>query len=431
MLSLCPYCIMATIRNFFRNIFRRSARTGGTNYLQAMGATQPTTGAPLSVAAAYRCVKLMSDTVASLPIHKKELRNGVMVAVHDHLDYLLSVQPNPWTSSFDFWGGVTTQLLMQGNAYIFPVYEKESLKLRHLVLASPGTVAHDVTTDTYTVMDMNQNLSGTYAEEDVIHIKHLSLDGKRGIGVITYAMRTLGIATAGDREALNKFENGGTVKGILSVKDGGSSFLQDNDEEAYKVAQLLNRQKNEHDIVALPGEYEFKQYSMTPAEQQFLESRKFTVLEVCRFFGVHPSFVYADTSSNYKSAEMANVAFLSNTLNPILKKIENELIRKFTGEQLSRYISFEFDRTGIYACDLESRVNYMTKLIGLGRTVNELRLMDNLPPVEDGDTPMVSANLRPLGDLTQGNAGESVPELPENEENTEENGEDKEESLSE
>lgn len=49
---------------------------------------------------------------------------------------------------------------------------------------------------------------------------------------------------------------------------------------------------------------------------QFLESRKFTVRELCRFFGVHPSFVFDDTSNNYKSAEMANVAFLSNTLNP-------------------------------------------------------------------------------------------------------------------
>lgn len=73
-------------------------------------------------------------------------------------------------------------------------------------------------------------------------------------------------------------------------------------------------------IVSLPGDAQFKQISLSSTDMQFLESRKFTVREICRFFGVHPSFVFDDTSNNYKSAEMANVAFLSNTLNPLLRK---------------------------------------------------------------------------------------------------------------
>lgn len=400
---------MAKFKEIIRNVFTRNNPTkknprSGTNYLDVAPGGEGGPVAPLNVATAYRCLKLISDSIAALPLHKKVRRDGVMAVVPDHLDYLLSVQPNPWMSAFDMWTNVVQQVLLKGNAYIFPVYN--GLEIDRLILATPGTVGHNIIDNTYTVMDTLQGLTGTFGEADVIHIKNLSVDGKAGIGVLAHAMRTLGIATAGDIEARKKFSNGGGVKGLLAVKNtgqGGNPFLQDNEEEAFKVAKTLNKQMQVMDVVAMPGEYSFQQFSMSSAEQQFLENRKFTVLEVCRFFGVHPSFVYADTSSNYKSAEMANVAFLVNTLNPLLRKIENELNRKLTGENRSRHISFEFDRTGMYACDLESKVNYMTKLIGLGRTVNEVRLMENLPPVEGGDTPMVSANLRTLEQTIQQN----------------------------
>ena len=104
-----------------------------------------------------------------------------------------------------------------------------------------------------------------------------------------------------------------------------------------------------------------------------------------------------ETSSNYKSAEMANVAFLSNTLNPLLRKIENELQRKLLsrGECARRRIAF--DRSQLYACDLESKARYMSAQLGAGvATVNELRRADGRHPVDGGDTPMVSANLRPV-----------------------------------
>ena len=128
---------------------------------------------------------------------------------------------------------------------------------------------------------------------------------------------------------------------------------------------------------------------------QFLETRKFSVREICRFFGVHPSFVFDDTSNNYKSAEMANVAFLSNTLNPILRKIETELHRKLVAPSLCCKRKFQFDRRGVYACDLDSKIKYQAQTIAAGLyTVNEWRREENKPAVEGGDTVLVSANLK-------------------------------------
>ena len=142
---------------------------------------------------------------------------------------------------------------------------------------------------------------------------------------------------------------------------------------------------------------------MTAADMQALESRKFTVLEICRFFGVHPSFVFGDTATNYKSAEMANVAFLSNTLNPILTQIEQELARKLLPVSSFGKRRFRFDRKELYAADLMTRMSYVEKRVQTGTmTVNEARMAEGMPPVDGGDIPLVSANLRELNINTDG-----------------------------
>nr|MCR5841951.1 phage portal protein [Bacteroidales bacterium] len=240
------------------------------------------------------------------------------------------------------------------------------------------------------------------------HIKGMTLyDQKHGISVLTFARLTLDIASAGDAETYDRFTAGGMVHGFVSNGSTIKGFGPYADKELEKTAAGLDKKFRDGDrIVSIPGEVEFKQISMTSADMQFLESRKFTVRDICRFFGVHPSFVFDDTSNNYKSAEMANVAFLSNTLNPILRKIETEFQRKLFSASMYGRRRIQFDRRGLYACDLESRVKFQANTIAAGLyTVNEWRHEENKPPVEGGDSVLVSANLKSINDLT----GQSAP----------------------
>ena len=162
---------------------------------------------------------------------------------------------------------------------------------------------------------------------------------------------------------------------------------------------MADRCENGERIVSLPGQVDFKQLSLSSTDMQFLESRKFTVIEICRFFSVPPSFVYSDTSNNYKSVEQADVDFLSHTLNPMLRNIETELRRKLVAPELCHKYKFQFDRRDLFACDLNGMMNYRTKLLQIGVKVNEVRRMFNLPPVDGGYEVLVSANLRGIKDL--------------------------------
>lgn len=373
----------------------------------------------LAVATVYRCVQLLSESVANLPIQYMRLKNGIFVDdPANRLHYLLNVQPDYHLNAFDFWRKVVQNVLLDGNAYIVPVYSPITMEVERLALCGRSTVTHDTINDTYDVCDLENGVYGHYDESEVIHIKgQIAKDAKVGVSVLTYARLTMDTALTGDKETQRRFANGGNVRGLVSNDTSVRGFGEYQDAELEKTAENIDaRFQNGEHIVSLPGQVDFKQISLSSTDMQFLESRKFTVREICRFFGVHPSFVFDDTSNNYKSAEMANVAFLSNTLNPLLRKIECELLRKLVAPAMYGKRTLQFDRRGLYACDLDSRIKYQAQTIAAGLyTVNEWRREENKPPVDGGDKVLVSANLKGIDDLTM----QSAPQEPKEDKNGE------------
>lgn len=400
-------------------------RTGGVP-LWIWGVT-----APMQVATVYRCVKLLSESVANLPMQFMRLKDGIFVEDRNsRLWYLLNVQPDYATNAFDFWRRVVQEVLTEGNAYIIPIYNNVSLEIDRLALCGRGTVTHDTINDTYTVSDEDNGIYGRFDESEVIHFKGLTgRNSKVGVSVLEHARLTVEIANTGDTETRNRFANGGNVRGIVSNDTSVRGFGEYQDKQLEKTAENIDsRFQNGERVVSLPGQVDFKQISLSSTDMQFLESRKFTVREICRFFGVHPSFVYDDTSNNYKSAEQANVAFLSHTLAPLLRCIEIELLRKLIAPTLAAKRKFEFQKRGLYACDLEGMTKYRINLLQMGTTVNEIRRMDNLPPVEGGDVVLVSANLRNINDPGSVNAagGEPTNNKPTNNDDDNTDGKDEE-----
>lgn len=418
---------MGIIKKFFGLVMRSFGRSA-----QGKQEKLPRTGYSLwdtplttdmAVSTVYRCVQVLSDSVGALPLLYKRRKNGVFVTdQNDALSYLFSVQPDPAWNAFDFKKQIIIELLLRGNAYIVPYYSFKSGTYWRLAICGPGCVSHDTTTDTYTISDSINGIYGTYTEPEVIHIKGMAgMDPKRGMSVLSYARHTLEIAGAGDRETLNRFKNGGSIRGILGNDKSISGFGDYQDRELASLSADMDERLNVlgQKIVSVPGDVSWQQLSMTSADMQFLESRKFTVREICRFFGVHPSFVFDDTSNNYKSAEMANVAFLSNTLNPMLIRIETEFLRKlFPSPALAVKRKIVFDRRELNACDLQTKVSYTGSMISNGLlTINEARELEDRPPVDGGDELLVSANLKGMQTLLNEGKAQQVPGSVKNEEN--------------
>ncbi len=371
-----------------------SARTGAVPLFVYGGASA------MCVATVFRCVKLLSESVAGLPFQYLRVRDGIYIPEEEgEMNYLLNVRPDLSVNAFDFRCRVVQNVLLDGNAYIVPFYDGP--EIIRLALCNRGTVGHDTLTDTYNISDPTNGVFGVFSEDEVIHIKGLTgIDGKRGISVLAYARLTTQIAATGDQETHNRFANGGNVRGIVSNDKSVRGFGEYQDKELAKTAvDIDSRFQSGERIVSLPGQVEFSPISLSSTDMQFLESRKFTVREICRFFGVHPSFVFDDTSNNYKSAEQANAAFLSHTLAPLLRSIEAEFDSKLIAPALHGKRKFRFDLRELHSCDLTTLMSYREKLLQTGTSLNEVRKMENLPAVPGGDVVLVSANLRGLNEV--------------------------------
>ena len=205
------------------------ARTGAVSLLTSAGAE-------LQIATVYRCVNLLADSVANLPIQYMRLKGDIFVEDRaSRLHYVLNVQPCSYMSAVDFWRQVVQYLLLNGNAYIVPVYDFVAMDIAELKLVSPTAVSHDTYNNKYTVTDVKAGVSMTLDESEIIHIKNYTKDGKNGLSTLSFARTTLDITSTGDKETLNRFANGGNVRGIVSNDTSVRGFGEYQDKELEKT----------------------------------------------------------------------------------------------------------------------------------------------------------------------------------------------------
>ena len=360
----------------------------------------------MKIAAVYRCVDIVSKGVAQLPLVVKRKQDDYFVIDNDDvfgLTYLLQMRPNERLSAYEFKRSIMIQLLIgKGNAYVYPQWGDDGYG--SMILLSPGSCTYDVYSNTYIVSDPINKIYGTFDADEIIHFKNLSLDGGyTGVSTLTYAARTLAISANADSANVESFKTRGTLTGFVSGKNATIGFGAIQDTQLSDVANNIEKQlASGKKIFNLPGEMSFNQISLSPSDIQLLETKTFNVLDICRFFGVHPDKVFAMQTANYKASEMSQVAFLTDTLQPVLTQIENELQIKLIPRELAMEFKIDFDIEPLLQTDLLTQADYINKTIQAGvRTVNHWRKKFGQAPVPNGDKVLVSANLKALDTLSQ------------------------------
>lgn len=357
---------------------------------------------PMCISAVCRCVNLISGSIASMPV-LEQYRDSSRVFLDNYdsvLGSLLAIQPNSRTSAFEFWRTAVRRMLLDGGVFVVPRYSSDG-SVVSLEQVAANKVSYDRTRCVYTVTDPEQGFTGErIPEARIIFLRGMTTDGFKGVSVAQYAAEAIKSAAAGDSESRKRIENGGLPQLLLTEEsgllgtgtkvEGARKDFMNNTEKAIRS---LKR------VIAVARGYKAQPIGYSSADMQLQPAREFAVREICRFFGVPPIFVFSDSSSNYKSAEMAGVDFLVNTLDPYLCNIENELRRKLIPQEEWQRRRFKFDRSTRTAADSDSRAKYLSQLMGMSVTPNEIRSMLNLGPIPGGDTPMVSANLRSITDI--------------------------------
>jgi HK97 family phage portal protein len=230
---------------------------------------------------------------------------------------------------------------------------------------------------------------------DIIHILNYTYDGYTGVSTINYAADTLNLSTYSENHARTFFNSGANVSGVLSV----NSMLNDKQKKDIKEswAKTFNSNNQSGGVAVLEGNMDFKPIQINPKDAQLLESRQFNVLDIARFFGVPATKLNSKEGATYNGIEAEQIAFLTDTIQPIIEKIEAEFERKLFTAKDRPFMDVKFDVANLLRVDIKSKAEYYAKMFQLGvYSPNEIRQELGYEGVENGDNHFVQVNLMTL-----------------------------------
>ncbi|MBQ0695521.1 phage portal protein [Providencia stuartii] len=366
--------------------------------LSSSGKTVSTDKA-LQLSAVWSCVRLLSESISTLPLkiylHQED---GSRVIAKDHPAYrVLCRRPNAEMTPSRFMLMVVASLCLQGNAYIEKRYIGGKLVSLQPLLPQLVTVKRldNGLLDYQCVEQGGKNRP--IPVKNMMHIRGFGLDGVVGLTPIQVGRNILGSAIATDETAAKIFRNGLLASGFLSSK---TALTKEQREKLRGYLNAFISSENAGKLMILENDLSYNGISMNPEDAQLLQSRSWSIEEICRWFRVPPFMVgHADKQSSWASSvEGMNMQFLTNTLRPLLVNIEQEINRCLLDSDDDYYAEFSVE--GLLRADSAGRAAYYTTALQNGwMSRNDVRRLENLPPIEGGDIYTVQLNLTPIEQL--------------------------------
>lgn len=369
----------------------------------------------MSLSSVYRCVEVISNSVAQLPLEpfKVDRQGYKKKYVQSPTYFLLNKEPNRRMTRFTYIKMMVSSMLLRGNAYSYIVRDEKgnAQEMIYLDANKVKPIAHEDGSVTYMVQGFGYEIPA----EDMIHILNTTYDGVNGVSVISHAMNSIQLSNASEAHANGFFTGGANVAGILKVQGSvtkeQSKQIKNSWTEAFTPG--IGRPNG---IAVLQGNMDFTPVTISPAEAQLLETRRYNLEDICRFFGVAPTKCGDLTKASYSTVEATQLAFLTDTIAPILEKFELEFERKLYSKRERANVDVRFDTSVLLRADKTSEADYYTKLFYLGAlSPNEIRQRLDMEPVEHGDTHYMQVNLQSL------EAGEKMSDNVNNIDKTENN----------
>lgn len=361
----------------------------------------------MQTTAVYACVRILAESIASLPLHVYRYEGGGKVRAPEHgLFYLLHDSPNDDMTSFVFRETLMTHLLLWGNAYAQIIRDGNG-RVKELYPLSPNkmTIERDDNKRRWYIYtegnDSNPNLPATqikFWREEILHITGLGFDGVQGYSPIAMARNAIGFTLACEEFGAAFFKNGARPSGILEhpglIKD--PARLRESWQAAYGGSDNAGK------VAILEEGMKYQQISIPPEDAQFLETRKFQIAEIARIFRVPPHLIGDLDRATFSNIENQSLEFVRYTLNPWVVRWEQALNKALLlpSEKGNYFMKFNVD--GLMRGDYASRMQgYATARQNGWLSTNDIRELEDMNPVSDedgGNLYLVNGNMIRLND---------------------------------
>lgn len=358
----------------------------------------------LQVSAVLACVRVICQGVAQVPLklfQEDAAGRARLPAKYHPLYDVLKRKPNPWQTAFEYREMLMLHLLLAGNHYSF--VNRVGGKVRELIPFEPGDVTPKRAADrtlTYQVR-LSGGATQTFPAEAIWHVRGLSWDGWRGLDAINLARSVLGLTISADESQEKIYANGLRNRGLYSVEGKLTA-------EQYKnlrqwIEDNYTGPDNEQRVMLLDNGAKFFSTSMTGADAQQLESRRYQVEEVCRMFGVMPFKIgYSDKAATYASSEQQALAHVIDCLMPWYVRLEQSIdCHLLTDLDAASGLYSKHVVQGLLRGSMKDTADFLSRMILCGVMVrNEARDLLEFNPIEGLDEPLTPVNMQIGTDAT-------------------------------
>jgi HK97 family phage portal protein len=365
----------------------------------------------LQISTVWRCVDLLAKVIGTLPLFVYEnMPNGQRdLARQSFLWLLLHDTPNARMTPAEFWGAVLLNYLLRGNGYARIERGANGEPLALWPMSADQVTPYVM--DNGQVAYVYQVNSDTWVlpSEQVFHLKDIG-NGTVGLGRLEFMRATVGEAVRAQAQATRLFANGNKPTGLLYI----DRVLNDEQRTALRRNFADIAEGSTSRLYILEASMKYEQVSLTPQDVQLLDTRRFGVEEVCRWFGVPPVLVgHSNVTTWGSGVEQILDGFHKLTVGPLLELIEQAIMKRILTPQQRARMTVEFNFDALLRANLKDRMEIYAK--GVQNAVlsrNEARQLENLPPFKGGEIFTAQTNLAPVEKLGQVPATAAPPPDP-------------------
>jgi HK97 family phage portal protein len=384
-----------------RNLENPNAPVSSADFLQIMGwgdfeassGVNVNVDTALGVPAIWSAVNFLSGTIASLPLNVYQKTESGREKYEGRISGILHDVVNDGMSSFEWRKYIFEQVLTGGRSVTY-IERNGKGEVVNLYPIDPTDVRVELIGGRKTY-----RLETTvYEARDVIDIPFMLKANQVDVrGPIATNRDAIGMAIAASRYGSKAFQSGGIPPVVLQGPFQSGAAAQRASEDVANTTAKLAREGRP--VMALPLGHEMKQIGFNPEQMQLIELQRFSIEQIARIYSLPPVFLQDLTHGTFSNVEQQDLHFVKHTIRRWIEQTEAELNLKLFGRTTNLYVEFNVD--GLLRGDIKSRMEaHATSIQNAIRTPNEVRDIENMPPMDNGDDLMIQGATVPIG--TQG-----------------------------
>jgi HK97 family phage portal protein len=338
-----------------------------------------TTSNALRISDAWACVRVLADSISTLPLHAYRRTPAGRVPAGDSARIVQLLQrPSPGSTGIDLISTMMVHLAVYGETFVGK-YRSDG-EIVQLGCISPESVQVELRGQRIVYTLSTQHGQVEVGPEDVLHVKGMSMDGLRGLSPVTQCRLALGLSSSLQESARQYFENGSRPSGVLTVPAGSNDAVE-------RISKVWHSRhagvQNRHRVAVVSGDIAFHPVAFSAEDSEFVSQREMSTREIARIWRIPAWCIEGETagSMTYANVVEQNRALVTHSLRPWATRIEKAISNDTTLAPGGTYVQFDFD--ALLRADAATRAATYEKALNpetgwLQR--REVRELEDLPP---------------------------------------------------